>query len=318
MGLKTKINYLDQIELKVRDLAKEFIKSTTTSGSGTLGGGNTTFTVISTSGFSAGDSIYINDGSANSKFTTVNTILSATSIKVTGDFSAILSGASIKKTDGSQYLDEAINIFSKYRPYERIQKKTIDSPAQIFDLPDTQGYEWQDNFSSVNYIEYPVDNNPPIMLPENDFDILLNDSNAYKLHFAYALQTAYRISYNILHKWSMDNPAKLSIPDVDFYCLCNIAAGIYLLALASRYGQSVSNAIGADAINYDNKTDQYRRLAKVYFGQAAQWLGITVSALDGSDFEQQAASQSQSQEAENVDKKPTLFHSNQTPIINRN
>lgn len=66
-----------------------------------------------------------------------------------------------------------------------------------------------------------------------------------------------------------------------------------MLALANRYGQSINAGLSADSVNYDTKCDQYRRLAKELFYQAASWLGITLSAIDGTFLEQAPASSDQ-------------------------
>jgi len=290
---KTKIDFLEQIELTVKDTAGEFIKTAVTKGEGIFSGGATTFEVNTTSGFKAGDNVYIHDGTANSKFTIVKSVENDTTIVLYGDLSEILSGAVIKKTDAEKYLLHAIDVYSKYRPMERIEKKIITVPSRIFDLPSASGYEWQNGFSCVNYIEYPAGNIPPLLLEEDDFEIFLNDDNAYKLRFTSELMNEYRISYNITHRFDSSSLPAVSAPHCDFYCISDIASGIYLLALASRYSQSSGTLINADTVNYDNKPDLYRRLAKVHLGRAANWLGVKVSDLDGTDLEQSPASSNQ-------------------------
>lgn len=314
---KSKLEYLDQIDYKVCDLAHEFIKSTVTTITATHIAGITTLTVSSNSGFAAGDTIYLNDGTIKI-FTAITEVSSTNVIKVSGDYSAFAIGGNVKKNDAQQYLDEALLVYSKYRPLVRKEKVTVSAAAHEFALPAEAGFEWQQEFSQIQNIEYPVDYNPIELLPEKDFDIILNDSSAYKLRTRYDLEIAYRITYTIGHKFNGDNPYICTANDVDFYCIANIAAGIYLLALAARYGQSVAPFENADTVNYDTKPDQYRRLAKVLFGQAANWLGINVSDLDGTDLEQQASSSNQEIEYLNTDKKETLFHSGINPVVNYN
>lgn len=309
---KNRIQFLNEIDLKVKDLAGELVKTAITSGSGTHSAGVTTFAVDTIKGFSAGDSIYISDGTANSDFTTINAVVSTPSkqIKVNGDFSAIVSGATIKKNEAVSHLDEAINIYSKYRPLERVYKPDPFTSGIEFDLP----ANWEHNFSQVLNIEYPIDSNPPVYLEKRNYTEFLNDSNVYKLKFISSVSSVFRMFYTIRHYF--DNNDVITAPDNDFHCICNLAGAKYLLAMASRYGQSTSSLINADSVNYDNKTDQYRRLAKVYFGQAAQWLSISVSDLDGTDLEQSSVASSQILDITNSDGKPSLLHSNLNPIIN--
>jgi hypothetical protein len=286
---KNKIQFLNQIEIKVKDLAGELIKTAVTTGEGKLNGYNTEFPVNTNSGFHVGDEVFIDDKSVNSKFTTVIDADTPGQLILAGDLTMITAGAFIKKTDAVQYLDEAIAVYSKYRPLEKLERKSIATPARIFNLPD----RWQLGFSTVNFVEYPVNNTPPLHLDEDDYDIFLDETNLYKLRFAYELSNAFRINYLLQHSFDNANPAVLSAPDSDFFCICNIAAGIYLLALASRYGQNVNPSIGSEMSSFDKMTDQYRRLAKELFGQAAQWLGIEVSELNGTNLEQEASSADQ-------------------------
>lgn len=290
---KTKIDFLEQIEITVKDTAGEFIKTAVTLGEGIFNGEDTAFTVNSTEGFEAGDSIYICDGSANSRFAAVKSVNEDDVIVLSGNFSEILSGAVIKKTDAGIYLMQAILLYSKYRPLERIERKTVISPSKISDLPSVSGYKWEQGFSDINFIEYPAGNTPPLLLNNSDFEIFLNDENIYMLRFAFNLENEYRISYNITHRFNELNPPVISSPDSDFYCIADIASGIYLLALASRYSQSTGSLLNADTVNYNSKPDVYRRLAKVHLGRAATWLGIKVSDLDSTDLEQSPASCSQ-------------------------
>ena len=249
MANKTRIEFLNQIALEVKDLAGELSRTAITSGAGTLLAGLTTFTVNSTKDFNAGDEIYIDDKTANSNFATVNSIVSLTSIKVTGDYSAILSGASIVKTDAVQHLSKAINVYSRYRPLEKIEKKIVAVASDSFDLP----ADFETGFSQIKSIEYPAGNSPPIMLEKEDYRIELDDDNSYVLKFNYSISSDYRILYTLLHSFAENI---ISANNADFYCICQIAAGYYLIALAARYGQSVNNMLSADSVNYDTKTDQ--------------------------------------------------------------
>lgn len=301
---KNKIQFLNQTEAKVKDVAGEFIKTAVTKGQGILVLGNTQFNVNTTSGFFAGDEVYIDDKSVNSKFTSVTAVIDGTNIELEGDLTYILSGAVIKKSGALDYLEEAAAIYSKYRPLERIKEDTIVQPSSLIDMPE----DWQPGFSTVNYFEYPAGNNPPALLEEKDFEIFLYDNTSYKIRFAYPLSGTYRMSYTNRHYFDNSNPELSSVPDIDFYCVCNITAGIYLLALAGRWGESLNPGIAADTVDYSNKTGQYRRLAKELFGQAASWLGIELSSLDGNGLEQSPYSCSQSIEPQNSEGSETLFH----------
>lgn len=310
---KNKIQFLNQIDSKVNDIAGEFIKTAITKSAGIIVLGNTRFTVDSTSGFYAGDEVCLDDRTTNSKFTNISSVLDQTNIEVEGDFGSMPSGTVIKKTSAAEYLSEALVVYSKYRPHENIETGNLPEGSNIINLPDG----WQAAFSTINFFEYPAGSIPPVLLDEKDFEIFMDDDQTYKLRFAFPLTGAYKFSYSTTHGFDNSNPPISGTPDTDFYCVCNIAAGIYLLALASRWGESLNPAVGADSVDYNSKTDQYRRLAKELFGQAASWLGIDISELDGSGLEQSPFSCSQKIESANSDDGITLFHNRNINVIDK-
>ena len=268
--MRNKINFLEQIEVKVKDVAEEITCIAVIISSGEIKETSTIFTVDDVKGFNIGDEVYLTDRNGNSVFTRVIDITNPDKLEVNGDQMIFLKGALMKKTDAGKYLDEAIAVYSKYRPQERMGKKLIKDPVNIFDLP----ADWENGFSIINSIVYPVDLFPVYILPKNVYEIFLDDGNIYKLRFTKNVSTAYIINYIISHSFNDSNPPVTTIPDSDFYCICNIAAGYYLLALANRYGQNVNPTLGSSTINYDDKSEKYIKLAGDMLLQAASWLGV--------------------------------------------
>jgi hypothetical protein len=303
---KNKIQFLNQIEAKVKDTAGEFLKTIITLSDGESYLGNTRFAVSSNAGFHIGDEVYIYDKNVNPLFTKVTALVDTGTIELEGDLTFIHAGASINKTGALDYLDEAVGVYSKFRPLEKIYTVTVPNPVNVVNLPQ----DWETGFSSINYIEYPAGNTPPALLDENDFEIFLDDDGEYKLRFTEALTGEIKISYNISNSFENSNPPVISAPDIDFYCITNIAAGIYLMALASRWGESSSGGLQADTVDYNGKTDRYRRLSKELFAQAASWLGVDISELSGGGATNDASSCNQSIEPVLSTGKPTLFHNN--------
>ncbi len=303
---KNKIQFLNQIEAKVKDTAGEFLKAIITLSDGESYLGNTRFAVSSNAGFHIGDEVYVYDKNVNPLFTKVTALVDSGIIELEGDLTFIHSGASINKSGALDYLDEAVGVYSKLRPLEKIYAVNLPVPMNVVDLPQN----WETGFSSINYIEYPAGNTPPALLDENDFEIFLDDDGEYKLRFTEALSGEVRINYNISNNFDNSNPPIISAPDIDFYCISNIAAGIYLMALASRWGESVSGGLQADTVDYNGKTDRYRSLSKELFAQAASWLEVDISALTGGNSESDAFSCNQLIEPALSTGKPTLFHNN--------
>ncbi len=295
---KNKIDFLNTIELKVKDLSGELIKTAniTLVETDTPAAGSTTFTLSTVEEFSAGDEVYIYDGSANSKFFNIVSIDSVdTKIVVIGG-NLIQPGATVKKSEAASHVLEALDKYSQIRPLEVVHEIEGDG-NYIYPLPDG----WDGGINLIRLVEYPAGNNPPVYLDQYDHKTFLASDGVWKIRFNTVIATGYSalITYESDHSFSGDNPFTVTAPDSDFYAICNLAAAQYLLALAARYGQSSNSTLGADVVNYDNKTDSYRRLAKEYLGMAASSLGISIKDLEGGNLETKAASSNQEVEPEN-------------------
>ncbi len=292
---KTKIEFLNTVELKVKDVAGEFVKTALVSNvsysSQTL---KTTFTVDSIEGFIAGDPVYISDGSVNSKFANILEIKTVTveeetvlQIIFSGDFHLISAGAVIKKSDAISHIEEALLVYSRLKPIRKTHQIT-GSDTDTYSLPS----DWSEGLSRINSIEYPIGSQPKQLLDENNVEVYLDSENHYKIRFVFSLGTGNNalLNYDILCTFTTANPPVATSPDIDFYCICNLATYYYLMGLAASSGHDVSSLIEADRVIKSSKTDAFRRLAKEYLGQAASWLGVSVKQLEGSEIEPAAAS----------------------------
>lgn len=313
---KTKIEYLNAVELKVKDVAGEFIKIAVVSGISFDAEKNiTAFTVDTLSGFNAGDYVFISDG-VTSKFLNILSVEKKTVedevlllISVSGDYHAINPGAVIKKSDAINHIDEALMVYSKIKPLVKAYEITGDN-SNSYNLPES----WIDGLSEILSLEYPEGFNPKNILEENNYEVYLGNDNKYKIKFVFDIGTGNKalVNYSTLYSFSSDNPPKSSAPDIDFYAICNIASYYYLMGLASSSSHNVSSLIDADRVNKDSKTDAFRRLAKEYLGQAASWLGVSIKSLDGSEITPGAASSSQ--DVEYGDERISIFGKKRTAL----
>jgi len=311
---KNKIEYLKTIELKVKDVAGEFTKTAIVTNITYNNQTNiTTFIVNTISGFIAGDLAYIDDG-INSKFITLLTVERVVEnnninliMTTLGDYSNVNIGSAIKKSDAINYIDEAILIYAKYKPL--INTYVINgNNSDIYDLPDN----WCDGFSQILSIEFPLKSNN--ILEENNYELYLDTDNKYKIKFVFALNQNDKalLTYNTLYNFDNNNPPSCNVPVIDYYCVCNIASYLYLMALASSASHNVSSLINADRVDKENKIDALRKLAKEYLGQAASWLGVSLKELDGSEITPAPASSSQGVEYQ--DERVSIFGKNKNAI----
>jgi len=193
-------------------------------------------------------------------------------------------GGIIKKSDATKFVDEALLIYSKFKPCEKVHE-IEGADTDTYSLPS----DWKQGLSKISSVEYPTGLQPAVYLKENRYKIYQDSENNFKIKFTSSLstgETAY-VNYSTIYGFSYN---KANSPDTDFYAICNIAAYKYLLALAARYGQSTSPTISADSVNWQSKTDSYRRLAKEYLGQAASWLGLSIKNLETGETTPEPAS----------------------------
>ena len=187
----------------------------------------------------------------------------------------------INNIDIEKYLDEAIAIYSKYKPLEKVVNVSVRTPGTKFNLP----VDWENGFSCINSIIYPIELFPLYTLPSDVYEIFLDEGNIYRLRFVKKIVSDFDINYTIRHSFNNSNPPAATIPDCDFFCVCYIASGIYLQALANRYCENINPTIGSSSINYDDKSAKYRKLAGDFFLQAANWLGLNIAMNNGFAFE---------------------------------
>jgi hypothetical protein len=294
--MKTSIDYIRAVLLNVRDEAGEFTKSTILT-QPVYADNVTTFTAETVEGFTAGDTVFFDDKTSSSKFAAIKSIdTSLKKIVFDGDWHSIPSGIMLIKSDALHYLNNAIFTFSKFRPL-LIGKSMNGNGTSRYDLPD----KWFDNFSAINLVEKPEGYVPPVEYPGSLYKILNDENGKSYLQFGEEFKEAdsFTLYYTTIHYWITKddetdlNPPKLTITDSDFFCVCDLAAAYYLLGLGALYGQSVKGTISADNINYQTKTDAYRRLAKEYLGKAANWLGVTLENIQEGIIKVGAASSQQ-------------------------
>ena len=302
--MKNKIDFLNTIDLKVRDAAKDFIKVAKISGVGAFSSGTTPITLLTDNNnskparqFTAGLGIYLFDGSSNSVYTTVASVESDTVIKVTGDHHLISAGGVVKELP-DLYLLEALLTYSRFKPLSRV--KLYEGVSSSFlDAPD----DYNDELGNIQSVEYPIGNVPKTLL--ECYEVILNDEEEQIINFDRTLNGSVRVRYQTIH--SFNENLEASTPDTDFYCICDIAASYYLLALASRYAQLTDPTMGTDYANKENKVNQFIKLSNEYLVKAGGWLGVDIDELKKGAAEDDAVSSNQS----TYDSAPidTLFNS---------
>lgn len=315
MGAKTQIDYINEVEYNVRDTAKNFLRSTETTGVGVLSAGNTTFPVRSSARYNADTKVFLVYNNT-AKYVSVVEVTSL-HIKVAGDWvSAFPAGSTIKQCDSLQYIEEAMSIFSKYKPRE-LSASIVGDGTNKYDVPET----WVQDFSTIQNVEYPIDEVPPSFVNKNQYRIGIADDGDPQIIFAdnlsasQTLKVIFTANHTNIDGATVTDVKTNTIPDINFHCVVNLSCYCYLLAQASMAGSTENPQLNAEIVNYQNRVDAYRRLAKEFLGKAASWLGIDIEEINTGKIKQKASSINQSIPTINADGGSLLFKNTDSGII---
>jgi hypothetical protein len=177
--------------------------------------------------------------------------------------------------------------YSKDRPREMVTDITGVNPASaILALPtgpSTPPETFEDGFSIIRCIEFPVGNLPPIFLEGEDWLLYRTPAGVKIALTSMVPQTSdtLRVTWTCRHTAptaSVDS----TIPDADSEAVCDYAAALCCEALAARYAQTSDSTIGADAVNYRTKSQEYLAMAKALRKRYDDHIGIEESGSGAS------------------------------------
>ena len=178
------------------------------------------------------------------------------------------AGAKLSDAARDEAVKQAIGQrYSKDRPV----KKVTDIPGNgtsLLDLP--SGFE--DGFSRVTGVEYPVGDVPPTYLEEDEWDDEYRTPTARKIMLLAAKPAAsetLRVSWTARH---VDDGS--TVPAADFEAVCDYAASLGFDALAARHVPTGDATLAADTVNYRSKAQEYQALARSHAKRYYEHLGI--------------------------------------------
>jgi hypothetical protein len=113
-------------------------------------------------------------------------------------------------------------------------------------------------FSEIKKIEYPIGQIPDEDVRSEDWEIYRSPTGYQLVLSAYVPQVGQsaRLTWTAQHA-----PDGSTVPQVDFYAVCDYAASLALEAMAARASQFGDNTMGADSTNYRSKAQEYVSLA---------------------------------------------------------
>lgn len=174
------------------------------------------------------------------------------------------SGKLINPDDYNAKIQAAIKRYSRHRPGIKVAD-IAGNGTHDYSLPTG----WNDEFSVIKGIEYPLGDVPATMLDNDEFEIYQSPTGKKirLLNYAPAATASFRMSFTILR-------TDATIPDMDIDALVTLAASLCCEDLANAFMQSSDSTIGADSVNYRSKAAEAASRGKRLMQLYKEHLGI--------------------------------------------
>lgn len=174
------------------------------------------------------------------------------------------SGKLVNPDDYNAKIQAAIKRYSRHRPGIKVAD-IVGNGTHDYALPTG----WNDEFSAIKSIEYPLGDVPATMLDNDEFEIYQSPTGKKirLLNYALAATASFRVSFTILR-------TDATIPDMDVDALVTLAAALCCEDLANAFIQSSDSTIGADSVNYRSKAAEAASRGKRLMQLYKEHLGI--------------------------------------------
>lgn len=172
--------------------------------------------------------------------------------------------------DLDKILAKAVRDYSRHKPFF-VKKKITGNGTSDYVLSTIFGGLWTHGYSQIKSIEYPIGEKPKSILDKEEYEIYddgtAQDGSNLKLRF---ISNQPSTSEYFIVEFSVEMNLPVSgtknFPDTDehFSNITTLAAALACQRLAAVYAQSKDSTIGADIINYHDKSAKYSALYKQY------------------------------------------------------
>lgn len=174
-------------------------------------------------------------------------------------------------------LAKGLTVYSKDRPLI-IRKKIAGTGATDYNLAAMLGSLWTDGYSQISAIEFPAGQNPAVMLEDDDWTIYddgtAQDGSNDALRFLNGLtpESSEHFIVELYVQLSLPPAGTQNFPDTqeNFLNITLVAGMFACFILAAAYAASTDSSIGADVVNYHDKSRKYTDLGKTYERQYNQ------------------------------------------------
>ena len=168
----------------------------------------------------------------------------------------------------------AISTHSKHRPRVVVEDEA-GTGAFDYDLSASLA-AWDETFSSVSSVEYPADDTDEKVssVDDNEWTIYEKPTTGKCLRFleqAPAVGETIRVTYTAPHSCTS---LACTVEARDEDAVQALAAGIYAKMLVAAYTLNQDSTIRADSVSHGNQAEGFRKLAKDYFQEYWDHMGI--------------------------------------------
>lgn len=196
------------------------------------------------------------------------------------------AGADQSLTDVlTPFICRALDRYSRDCPLVIVSDWTADGtqqmPLPVYpDVVTTAVPVFDPLFSTVVSIEWPILQQPPEFIDDNDQRLYQTPAGFVILLTADTPNAGDTLRTTWTARHAIDGS---TVPDKDFNALVDFAASLAAEQIATIYAQTMDPSVGADVVNYRGKSTEYQgiaaRLRKRYFNQ----LGVDENATGAAE-----------------------------------
>jgi hypothetical protein len=194
--------------------------------------------------------------------------------KLLRDYGSSTDQQLLTDTEIKDFLHSAERIYSNIRPREHV----FEDPAtgtHYLTIVTTGVDAYEEGFSSINFVETPIDQFPRTLVDARDYYVEKTPSVLRLVWEADMPPVNQVVRLSISKSRTYDSvAANTTVLDSDHYAVCDLTASICADAIAAKYARTSEPSFNADAVNYRTRTQEWQSIAKRLWSRWEAHMGI--------------------------------------------